>query len=290
MGINTSFRAAASCTDVIATMFFLVSMVSILSFAGAKPPTVEESTKPSQEDLFWGLEKPQEEYVMPQLPFAFDAMEPYIDASTMEIHYSAIFKEYTVRLNALLKKWKASGEKTAPLANTSLINIWRNLKELPPDIRKEFTQAGGGYINHLLYFSTMTPNSKDEKRSPSQELMPLIKRSFHNVTEMKKEFTSVARDLFGCGWVYIARATGYSDGDYLIVTSNLEEMVPLSYKRLSPILALDVWEHAYFKKYKNNRKEYISNWWKTIDWVKVERLLNWWRMWEPEVVVKHKEL
>merc|ERR1712080_642506 len=111
MGINTSFRAAASCTDVIATMFFLVSMVSILTFAGAKPPTVEESTKPSQEDLFWGLEKPQEEYVMPQLPFAFDAMEPYIDASTMEIHYSAIFKEYTVRLNALLKKWKASGEK-----------------------------------------------------------------------------------------------------------------------------------------------------------------------------------
>jgi len=232
-----------------------------------------------------GLDIPKEEYGMPKLPFKFDAMEPYIDASTMEIQYSTIFKEYTTKLNAFLKKWKASGDKTAPLTNTSLIDIWRNVSGLPPAIRRDFSHYAGGYINHLLYFSTMTPNPKGDERSPSKKIMTLIERSFYNVTDMKDEFNKLSQELFSSGWLYLVRATGYAGGDYLMVTSNLVEMVPLYRKRFSPVLALDVWEHAYLQKYKNNRKEYISNWWKTVDWTKVERLLNWWRMLEPEVVV-----
>lgn len=266
--------------------------VETVKLEGVGPVKEHLSTVPSEKDMYWGLEKPQEEYKLPELPYAYDALEPYIDAATMEIHYSAIFKEYTVKLNNLLKKWRASKDKTAAdLAKTSIINMWRNLDKIPKDFKKEFSYYAGGYMNHLLYFSTLSPNPNGEERNASKEMIENIERSFHNVTQMKADLNETARNLFGTGWVYIVRAIGYADGEYLTVMSTLEEMTPMDNKRIFPILALDVWEHAYFKKYANRRAEYINNWWKIVDWVKVERILNWWKIQVPEVIiVKHTDL
>jgi len=244
--------------------------------------------------MYWGLEKRQEEYTLPIFPHSFDAMEPYIDKETMEIHYNAIFKQLTQNLNKVLKKWRSSKDdkhkKSLKLAESSLIDIWRNVMEIPDEFRKQFMYYGGGYLNHLIYFSTMSPNKADKEREPSKEFVELVERSFHNVTLMKKDMNDTAGILFGTGWVYLVRATGYTDGEYLTVMSTLEEMTPLDNKRIFPILALDIWEHAYFRKYKNNRANYVRNWWKLVDWERVERLLNWWKKLVPTVKPKGKHV
>lgn len=280
-------------------IFFTV----LFALATALPPVIKdgssnsvlsafskESPKPTAEDLYWGLEVAKDEYVHPGLPFPAEALEPYIDKATMEIHHAAIFKEYTIKLNDLLKRMRNAGGKTKELAKTSLINIWRNRNDFPNNnMRQEFSYYGGGYMNHILYFSTMSPNPKDEERKPSEKMTKLIERSFHNMTMMKKDVNMLTKEMFGSGWVYVALATGYSSGQYLTVMSSVEEYLPLDSKGIYPILALDLWEHAYFKKYGNTRRDYVKNWWMTVDWVKVEKLLNWWGMVEPDTI-KHLDL
>ena len=99
----------------------------------------------------------------------------------------------------------------------------------------------------------MKPNEKGVNRVPSAKFDELVERSFHNLTVLYEDFEKASSDIFGCGWVFLVRATGYADGEYLSVTSTLEEQTPLDNPRQSPILALDLWEHAFFKKYGNNR-------------------------------------
>ena len=221
-----------------------------------------------------------EQYPFPQLPFAYDALEPHIDAPTMELHYSVIFKNHTVRLNKLLKTWRSSKDKTADLAKTSLLNIWRHHKDLPEPYAKDFFNYGGGYLNHLLYFSTMSPPKNNPGKAFSSKFQRVIDRSFHNTTHMKNNMRRLAEEIFGSGWVYLARAVGFADADYLTVIVTHEEMSPLDNPKITPILALDMWEHAYFKKYGSKKMDYFEAWWQTIDWMKVERIFNWW--WEFE--------
>jgi len=245
------------------------------------------NTKPTKDDVYWGLDKFQEEYKLPTFPYSMDAFEPHIDKNTMEIHYNAIFKQYTEKLNILLKEWRnsknAKHEKSLKLAKGSLVDMWRSVNEIPDEFKKEFMYNAGGYLNHLIYFATMSPNKEDKAREPTKEFAELIEHSFHNLTLMMKDFNESTTELFGTGWVYLVRATGRLNGEYLTIMSTLEEMIPLDNKRIFPILACDVWEHAYFRKYKNNRAQYVRNWWKIVDWVKVERLLNWWRILVPTI-------
>jgi len=253
-------------------------------------PRAVDNMKPTAEDMFFHLNTPQEEFKVPDLPFNFNEMEPIIDAATMEIHHSVIFKEHTAKLNEVISKWKKSGHKSTHLLNNSLVDIWRKRMEMPMELVKDFSNYAGAYINHILYFSTMTPNPTDKDRTPSKDFSELIEKSFHNYTEMKKDLHLISQEIFGCGWVYLARATGYSSGEYLTVLSSLEEMAPLDNPKAYPILALDLWEHAYFKKYGSRRNEYEDNWWKTVDWVKVERLLNFWRIIDPSPPTVHVDL
>merc|ERR1719204_176321 len=258
-----------SCGPIL--LFLAVTIVMISELEGAKI---------AKDMFFSGLDKPLEQYPFPQLPFAFNALEPHIDGATMELHYGTIFKNHTVGLNKLLKKWRNSKDKSAPVAKTSLINIWRNHKDLPEPFARDFFNHGGGYLNHLLYFSTMSPPKNNPGKKFSAKFTRLIDRSFHNSTHMKSSLRRLASEVFGSGWVYLARAVGWLDSDYLTVIVTHEEMAPLNNPKITPILALDMWEHAYFKKYGADRMKYFDNWWETIDWMKVERIFNWWREFE----------
>ena len=257
-------------------MAFSLFKNTVLGFVLANVVTVDGG-KVAKDMFFNGLDKPLEQYPFPQLPFAFDALDPHIDSATMDLHYSTVFKNHTVQLNKLLKRWRESKDKTAPLAKTSLINIWRNHKDLPEPFARDFFNHGGGYLNHLLYFSTMSPPKKNTGKKFSAKFNRIIDRSFHNATHMKSNMKRLAGEVFGSGWVYLARAVGWLDSDYLTLIVTHEEMTPLENPKITPVLALDMWEHAYFKKYGNNRMEYFENWWQTIDWTKVERIFNWWR-------------
>jgi len=238
------------------------------------------NTYPSPKDMFWGLDAARREYTIPTLPFKFEELEPYLDADTLKIQYTSILKEYTSKMNTLLKNWRKSGLKTAKLADGSLISIWRKLTEFPEDFVLEFANWAGGYINHILFYSTMTPNSEGTERSPSKELNHLIENSLHNVTELKKDFSLLAEEMYDGGWVNLCRKKDKKGEEYLALLTTHKEMVPLDTQGEFPILSIDLWEHAYFKRYGANRKEYVANWWKTVDWIKVERLLNWWRAME----------
>jgi len=142
----------------------------------------------------------------------------------------------------------------------------------------------------MIYFATMSPNRRRKDRVPTKDFMKIVKTSFHNMTDLKKKFNETAHGLLGSGWIYLVRATGYKSGEYLTIMSTFEEMTPMDNKRIFPILALDIREHAYFKKYGNNKSKYIQNWWKIVDWIKVEKLLNWWRILVPEIKVLKKKV
>ena len=253
--------------------------------ASKKAPAASTKTPTPTKNMFLiGFDKPLKEYPFPKLPFAYKALEPLIDAETMKIHHSVLLKNYTADLNEFMTKWKksaAAGEEKK-LAEGSLLNVWRNEAKIPDAQKEKFFQHAGGYLNHLLYFATMSPPAAAVAKKPvttfPATFQNVVDRSFHNVTDMKDRMAEMIDDeMFGSGWVYLVRAGGYSDGDYLTLMVSRDEMMPLQSTRIMPVLACDLWEHAFLKKYGLKRREYFDNWWKTIDWVKVEEVFNWWR-------------
>jgi len=224
-----------------------------------------------------GLDKPLKQFPFPKLPFAYKDMEPLIDADTMKIHYATLFKNHTTDLNNFIKKWKASGDDKT-LAETSLVNMWRNAEKIPENQQEEFYRNAGGYLNHLLYFATMSPPKTNKGKTIPATFQKVIDRSFYNVSDLQSKMIEMAEeDIFGSGWIFLVRAGGYADGDYLTLMVSRDEMSPLTNPKTTPVVALDVWEHAYLKKYGLNRREYFDNWWNTIDWGKAEQIFNWWR-------------
>ncbi|KKU64290.1 MAG: Superoxide dismutase [Candidatus Amesbacteria bacterium GW2011_GWA1_47_16] len=193
-------------------------------------------------------------FQLPSLPYSFDALEPYIDAATMEIHHARHHGTYVKNLNDSLPG------KT----DSDLQGILGNLKDLPDNVRTKVQNNGGGHANHSFFWPLMTP----DRVSPSARLVEILKRSgFDELEDFKKQFTEAALTRFGSGWAWLVK-----DGEKLLVISTPNQDSPLMTGK-TPVLGLDVWEHAYYLKYQNRRADYIAAWWQIVNWKQVEKNL-----------------
>ena len=193
-------------------------------------------------------------HTLPELPYAYDALEPYFDAKTMEIHHTKHHQTYVEKLNAAIKG-------NASLESYSAAQLIGNLNEIPENIRTAVRNHGGGHVNHSFWWPTL---KKDvEARGP---VVDAISRDFGSFDQFKENFSSSAALLFGSGWAWLV----FSDGKLSIVaTANQDN--PLSSGK-TPILGIDVWEHAYYLRYQSRRAEYISAFFHVINWEKVNEI------------------
>jgi len=189
---------------------------------------------------------------LPKLEYSYDALEPYIDAKTMEIHYTKHHQNYVNKLNEALDKYPKLYEK-------SIEELLMDLEVVPEDIRTTVKNNGGGHFNHTFFWSIMGPN-------PQMALSEDFAQKLGDFNNFKTEFSNKATALFGSGWVWLAQN---KDGKLdIISTSNQDSPISQNYK---PIIGIDLWEHAYYLKYQNKRSEYIDAWWNVVDWKKVEK-------------------
>lgn len=190
-------------------------------------------------------------FELPPLPYAEDALEPHIDARTMSIHHDKHHAAYTNNLNAAL-------EGHADLANKSIEALLGDLNSVPEAIRTAVRNNGGGFANHNLFWSIMSANGGGQ---PGGELAQAINDAFGSFDAFKEQFTKAAGTRFGSGWAWL-----YVAGNgKLAVGSTPNQDTPLM-EGNTPILGLDVWEHAYYLNYQNRRPDYVSAWWNVVDW------------------------
>ena len=182
-------------------------------------------------------------FTLPDLPYSFDALEPIIDAKTMEVHHDKHHATYVNNLNKAL-------ENNPEWAEKSIEDLMIHLNEVPESIRTAVKNNGGGHYNHSLFWKVMAPVGQTELKG---ELLDKINSSFGSFDEFKKQFAAAATGRFGSGWAWLV-----VDGDKLVVTSSANQDCPLSDGK-KPILCLDVWEHAYYLKYQNRRADYVDN-------------------------------
>lgn len=193
--------------------------------------------------------------ILPELPYAYDALEPYIDAETMRLHHDKHHATYVANANAALEKHPELGD--------DLEVILAELDKIPADIRQAVINNGGGALNHSLFWELLSP----EKQEPTADLLAAIEEAFGSFEDFKTAFTQAATTRFGSGWAWLVVN---KDGK-LEVTSTANQDTPLSEGK-KPILALDVWEHAYYLKYRNVRPNYIKAFFDIINWAKVAEL------------------
>jgi superoxide dismutase, Fe-Mn family len=194
-------------------------------------------------------------FELPNLPYAEDALEPYIDAQTMNLHRTKHHQTYITNLNAAI-------EKHPELAGKSLEELLSDLNAIPEDIRMAVRNHGGGTYNHNLFWEIMAPKTG---ATPPESLIRVLEASFGSFDAFKDEFTKAATTRFGSGWAWLV-----TKGEGLAIVSTANQDTPLS-EGMTPILGLDVWEHAYYLKYQNRRPEYISNWWNVVHWDEVSK-------------------
>lgn len=198
-------------------------------------------------------------FKLPELGYSYDALEPHIDALTMEIHYTRHHQAYVDGINAALANYPE-------LLKTPLNKILLNFNSLPEQIKGPVRNHGGGHHNHSLFWKIMKKNNGN---GPSQKLLDMIKRDFGSFDTFKEQFENAAKTRFGSGWAWLV----VDKNNKLIVTSTGNQDSPLL-EGLKPILGLDVWEHAYYLKYQNRRIDYIKEFWNVINWDNVENFLN----------------
>jgi superoxide dismutase, Fe-Mn family len=191
-------------------------------------------------------------FELPALPYATDALEPHIDARTMEIHHGKHHGGYTSKLNAAIEGTE--------FANKSIEEILSNLNALPENIRTAVRNNGGGFANHSLFWQIMGPNAGG---APSGELAAAINSKFGSFDAFKEQFASAAATRFGSGWAWLI----VNNGELEIISTPNQDTPLMEGK--TPILGLDVWEHAYYLKYQNLRPSYIEAWWNVVNWDKV---------------------
>ncbi len=195
-------------------------------------------------------------FELPPLPYAKDALEPNIDAMTMEIHHDKHHAGYVNNLNKAL-------EGHADLQGKSLEDLLGSIDSLPESIRTAVRNNGGGHANHSMFWQIMSPNGGGE---PTGELAAAISSSFGSFDNFKQQFAAAGAGRFGSGWAWLLVA---SDGS-LSVTSTANQDSPLMEGK-KPIMGVDVWEHAYYLKYQNRRAEYLTNWWNVVNWPEVAK-------------------
>ena len=193
-----------------------------------------------------------------KLSYGYDQLEPYIDTLTVETHYGKHHATYTKTLNELAEK--------AGVADRDIVELLRNLDEVEdPALRKGLRNNGGGYYNHNLYFSLLSPSPK---KAPEGALAEEIEKTFGSLDNLKAELKKAAVGQFGSGWAWL----NTDKEGHLCITSSPNQDNPYSEKtELVPIVALDVWEHAYYLRYRNLRASYIDNFFEVLDWAVVEK-------------------
>jgi len=189
-------------------------------------------------------------YTVPDLPYDFNALEPHIDARTMEIHHDKHHAAYVSKLNAAL-------EGHADLQAKSVEDLLRDIASVPDAIRGAVRNHGGGHANHSLFWSIMSPNGGG---APSGDLADAINGAFGSFDAFQKKLTETAGGVFGSGWGWLVVGPGG-----LEVVGRPNQDSPLM-DGLTPVLGVDVWEHAYYLKYQNRRPDYLAAWWNTVDW------------------------
>lgn len=190
-------------------------------------------------------------FELPQLPYDYDALEPHIDARTMEIHHTKHHQGYTNNLNAAI-------EKHPNLEGRSAEDLLRNIDSIPEDIRTAVRNNGGGFVNHRLFWQIMSP---DGGGTPSGELANAINDAFGSFDAFKEELTSTASGQFGSGWGWLVVDGG---GNLKIYSTPNQDSPHMNGD--TPILGVDVWEHAYYLNYQNRRGDYLNAWWNVVDW------------------------
>jgi superoxide dismutase, Fe-Mn family len=190
-------------------------------------------------------------HILPELPYSYDALEPFFDAKTMEIHHGKHHQTYVDKLNAAM-------EKDASLSQLKVEQLIRNLDEVPEEIRTAVRNHGGGHLNHSFFWPTL---KKDVK--PAGPVLDAIAGKFGSFDGFKEKFSNSATLLFGSGWAWLVLD---QEGLSIVTTANQDN--PLSQGKV-PLLGLDVWEHAYYLKYQNRRPEYIEAFFNVINWEKI---------------------
>lgn len=194
-------------------------------------------------------------YSLPKLPYAYDAMEPHIDAQTMEIHYTKHHQTYVDKLNAAIEKHPEVGERP-------IEEVLRNFDEVPEDIKTAVRNHGGGHANHSLFWTILGQDAAE----PSGPLLEAISACCGDFATFKQHFAEAAAGQFGSGWAWLV--VNPDKKVEIVTTSNQDS--PLMNGQ-TPIIGLDVWEHAYYLKYQNKRPDYIQAFWNVVNWAEVER-------------------
>jgi len=189
-------------------------------------------------------------FELPKLPYAVDALEPYIDAQTMTIHHDKHHQAYITNLNGAL-------EKHPELSSKSLEALLKDLNAVPEDVRMVVRNHGGGTWNHSMFWEIMAPKAGG---APKGELAKAIDSAFKSFDAFKEEFTKAANGRFGSGWAWLVKK-----GSGLAVVSTANQDNPFSDGAM-PIMGIDVWEHAYYLKYQNRRADYVTAWWNVVNW------------------------
>lgn len=197
------------------------------------------------------------EITLPELPYAYDALEPFIDKETMEIHHKKHHQSYIDKLNIALKGFKDE---------MSITGLFSQISTSDLAIRNN----GGGHYNHSLFWQLMQAHPSGKKPIPEGKISEIINRDFQSSENFQKEFTEKAAKIFGSGWCWLIEQNGKLK---ITTTSNQDNpLMDVATEKGKPLLALDVWEHAYYLKYQNKRADYITNWWHVVNWNKVNEL------------------
>ncbi len=198
---------------------------------------------------------------LPALPYAHDALEPHIDAQTMEIHHSRHHKAYTAKLNAALEKCPAD------VQGMDIETLLASLSSVPEGVRGAVNFNGGGFDNHSLFWPSLSPNGGGE---PGGALADAISSAFGNFADFKEKFSSTTAVIQGSGWGWLAYNPSSSKVEYAAMPNQDSPRT----RGLVPLLGLDVWEHAYYLKYQNKRPDYVAAWWNVVNWDEVDARLS----------------
>ncbi len=195
-------------------------------------------------------------FTLPKLDYAYDALEPYIDARTMEIHYTKHHEGYKNKLNAAI-------ESEPKFADKDIEALLSDLNALPESIRTAVRNNGGGYYNHMLFWKNLSPDGGGQ---PEGELLEAINKAFGGFDAFKEQFENAAKTQFGSGWAWLVA----DENGALRVTSTANQDSPIS-EGARILLGLDVWEHAYYLNYQNKRPDYVSAFWNVVNWKEVAK-------------------
>jgi superoxide dismutase, Fe-Mn family len=194
---------------------------------------------------------------LPALPYGFDALEPHIDAQTMQIHHGKHHQTYVNNLNAALEKYPN-------LQGKSIEELLKDINSIPEDIRTAVRNNGGGHVNHTMFWQIMGPGTGG---APTGAIADVISSTFGGFDAFKEQLTKAAVGRFGSGWAWLTKS-----GGNFAIESTANQDSPLMEGK-TPVLGIDVWEHAYYLKYQNRRPDYIGAWWNVVNWAEVNKRL-----------------